>query len=131
MVPVRLRIAFTIGTSRNWLNVWKPSIDALDPLLGRTRAGRDWRPETGASPNSGYTVQSTQRLAMTSSSLSPPDRHQWLDAEIPQPSSRRQRFFLASTGCPCPNRAHAARGRPSDTASQQFRALPTLVRPAF
>ncbi len=45
--PVHLELSFTIGPGRNWLNLWKPTIDALDPILGRTRAGRDWHPEDG------------------------------------------------------------------------------------
>jgi hypothetical protein len=40
--PVRLELAFVVGPSRNWLNLWKPTIDALEPLLGRTRPDRDW-----------------------------------------------------------------------------------------
>ena len=45
--PVRLQIAFAVGPRRNWLNLWKPTIDALDPLLGRTRPDRDWHPQDG------------------------------------------------------------------------------------
>jgi len=44
---VHLQIAFVVGPSRNWLSLWKPTIDALDPLLGRTRPGRDWHPKDG------------------------------------------------------------------------------------
>jgi hypothetical protein len=33
--PVRLELAFVVGPSRNWLNLWKPTIDSLEPLLGR------------------------------------------------------------------------------------------------
>lgn len=44
---VQLQLAFVVGTQRNWLNLWKPTIDALDPLLGRTRADRDWHPRDG------------------------------------------------------------------------------------
>jgi hypothetical protein len=45
--PVSLQLAFVVGPSRNWLNLWKPTIDALDPLLGRTRPGRAWHPRDG------------------------------------------------------------------------------------
>jgi hypothetical protein len=45
--PVRVELSFAVGPRRNWLNLWKPTIDALDPLLGRTRADRDWHPEDG------------------------------------------------------------------------------------
>lgn len=44
---VQLQLAFVVGTQRNWLNLWKPTIDALDPLLGRTRDDRDWHPRDG------------------------------------------------------------------------------------
>ena len=44
--PVTLELAFTVGR-RNWLNLWKPTIDALEPLLGRTTPGRDWHPRDG------------------------------------------------------------------------------------
>jgi len=45
--PVRLEIAFTVGPRRNWLNLWKPTIDALDPLLGRSSPDRLWHPKDG------------------------------------------------------------------------------------
>lgn len=45
--PVALQLAFAVGTRRNWLNLWKPSIDALDRLLGRTIATRLWHPQDG------------------------------------------------------------------------------------
>ena len=45
--PVRLQIAFTVGPTRSWLNLWKPTIDALDPILGRTQEHRDWHPKDG------------------------------------------------------------------------------------
>ncbi|MFD2082759.1 hypothetical protein SAMN05421678_111207 [Actinopolymorpha cephalotaxi] len=44
--PVALELAFTVGR-RNWLNLWKPTIDALEPLLGRTTPGRNWHPRDG------------------------------------------------------------------------------------
>ena len=44
---VILQIAFVVGPLRNWLNLWKPTIDALDPLLGRTHVDRDWHPKDG------------------------------------------------------------------------------------
>lgn len=44
---VRLQLAFVVGPHRNWLTLWKPTIDALDPLLGRTREDRDWHPKDG------------------------------------------------------------------------------------
>ena len=42
--PVALQIGFIVGPRRNWLNLWKPTIDALDQLLGRTRPDRAWHP---------------------------------------------------------------------------------------
>jgi hypothetical protein len=44
---VQLQIAFAVGPLRNWLGLWKPTVDALDPLLGRTRDDRDWHPKDG------------------------------------------------------------------------------------
>lgn len=44
---VQLQLSFVVGPQRNWLTLWKPTIDALDPLLGRTREDRDWHPQDG------------------------------------------------------------------------------------
>jgi hypothetical protein len=45
--PVRLELAFVVGPRRNWLNLWKQTIDSLDPLLGPTRPDRAWHPLDG------------------------------------------------------------------------------------
>lgn len=45
--PVTLELAFVVGPRRNWLNLWKPTIDALDRLLGCTRPDREWHPSDG------------------------------------------------------------------------------------
>lgn len=45
--PVRLELAFVVGPRRNWINLWKQTIDSLDPLLGRTRPDRAWHPLDG------------------------------------------------------------------------------------
>lgn len=45
--PISLELAFVVGPRRNWLNLWKPTIDALERLLGRTRRDRDWHPREG------------------------------------------------------------------------------------
>lgn len=45
-VPVRLELSFVIG-NRTWLPVWKPTIDALDPLLGRTDPEHPYHPLDG------------------------------------------------------------------------------------
>lgn len=45
--PVALQLAFSTGPSRNWTALWKPTIDALAPLLGRTYPHREWNPQDG------------------------------------------------------------------------------------
>ncbi|MDP7707118.1 hypothetical protein [Mycobacterium sp. TY815] len=45
--PVRLELSFVVGPGRNWLNLWKQTIDSLDPLLGRTYPDRLWHPRDG------------------------------------------------------------------------------------
>jgi hypothetical protein len=48
--PVRLELAFIVGLRRfrNWLNLWNPTIDALEPLLGRDPSeNRAWHPRDG------------------------------------------------------------------------------------
>jgi len=45
--PVSLELSFVVGPRRNWLNLWKPTIDSLDPLLGRTHPDRAWHPRDG------------------------------------------------------------------------------------
>jgi hypothetical protein len=50
---VWLQVSFTVSPGRNWLKLWKPTIDALDPLLGRTREERDWHPRDGRITNLG------------------------------------------------------------------------------
>lgn len=50
---VWLQVSFIVSPRRNWLNLWKPTIDALDPLLGRTREERDWHPRDGRISNLG------------------------------------------------------------------------------
>jgi len=46
--PLRIHISFTIGPSRNWINLWKPTIDSLVPLLGRDPHGATkWSPLDG------------------------------------------------------------------------------------
>jgi hypothetical protein len=44
--PVSLEIAFVVGRPRNWLNLWKPTIDALGPILGTT-SDKPWNPRDG------------------------------------------------------------------------------------
>ncbi|UCZ58038.1 hypothetical protein [Mycolicibacterium phocaicum] len=45
--PVKLELGFVVGPSVNWLNLWKQTIDSLDPLLGRSNPERDWHPLDG------------------------------------------------------------------------------------
>jgi hypothetical protein len=45
--PVGLEVAFTLGRASQWPIIWKPTIDGLEPLLGRTYADRDWNPQDG------------------------------------------------------------------------------------
>jgi hypothetical protein len=46
--PVRLELTFVVGPPRNWLELWKPTIDALEPLLGRDPSEtRPWNPRDG------------------------------------------------------------------------------------
>ncbi len=45
--PVRLELSFVVGPGRNWLNLWKKTVDSLDPILGRTRPDRAWHPLDG------------------------------------------------------------------------------------
>lgn len=44
---VSLQLSFTVGPRRNWLNLWKPTIDALGRLLGRSDPGRPWHVDDG------------------------------------------------------------------------------------
>lgn len=45
--PVRLELAFVVGPSRNWLNLWKPTIDSLGSFLGHEHPFRPWNPRDG------------------------------------------------------------------------------------
>jgi hypothetical protein len=45
--PVSLELSFTVGPGRNWLNLWKPTIDALSPLLGQAGSSKPWNPQDG------------------------------------------------------------------------------------
>lgn len=44
---VRLELAFVVGFTMNYLNLWKPTIDALGPILGSDSSGREWSPDDG------------------------------------------------------------------------------------
>ena len=45
--PVVLQLSFIVGPRRNWLNLWKQTIDTLDLILGRTRPDQPWNPRDG------------------------------------------------------------------------------------
>jgi hypothetical protein len=45
--PVSMQLGFTVGTGRNWLNLWRPAIDALGRILGSANPGRSWHPQDG------------------------------------------------------------------------------------
>jgi hypothetical protein len=45
--PVILEVGYRVGPSRYGPNLWKPTIDALALILGRTRADRPWHPLDG------------------------------------------------------------------------------------
>jgi hypothetical protein len=45
--PVGLQMHFTVGPRRSWPNLWKPTIDALGQILGRTKPDLLWPPRDG------------------------------------------------------------------------------------
>jgi hypothetical protein len=45
--PVALDIVFAVGPARSWINLWKPTIDALGALLGVSSPARPWHPWDG------------------------------------------------------------------------------------
>lgn len=61
--PLRMDISFTVGPSRNWINLWKPTIDALVPLLGRDPHGANrWSPLDGRITDLALHLQVDQAL---------------------------------------------------------------------
>lgn len=63
---VRLELAFVVGPAWNWLNLWKPTIDALVPILGHSGSSRTWDPLDGRITELGMhlTVEQTARRVM-------------------------------------------------------------------
>jgi hypothetical protein len=47
MGPVHLELSFVVGPQRNWLNLWKPTIDALGQILGHAPGATEWNPLDG------------------------------------------------------------------------------------
>jgi hypothetical protein len=45
--PVALELAFEVGPGRDWLDLWTPTIESLDPLLGSSGPGEQWHPRDG------------------------------------------------------------------------------------
>ena len=45
--PVRMQLSFTVGAGRNWMNLWKQTIDALGQILGHTPTAAPWAPLDG------------------------------------------------------------------------------------
>ena len=45
--PVALDMVFGVGPARSWINLWKPTIDALGALLGESSPARSWHPQDG------------------------------------------------------------------------------------
>jgi hypothetical protein len=68
--PVGMQLCFTLGPGRNWLNLWKPVIDALGQILGRAPAAGSWSPLDGASWTLACTAVWMPPWAATSSSPS-------------------------------------------------------------
>jgi hypothetical protein len=44
--PVAVELAFVVSPARNWVNLWKPTIDALGKVLGASGT-RPWNPHDG------------------------------------------------------------------------------------
>lgn len=45
--PVAVEISFVVSPERNWLSLWKPTIDALGPLLGHAPGAAEWNARDG------------------------------------------------------------------------------------
>lgn len=43
---VALQVAFVVGPHRAWANLWKPTIDALGPIIGRD-GDHEWNARDG------------------------------------------------------------------------------------
>lgn len=44
---IALQLGFVVGPTRVWPNLWKPTIDALGPILGRDENAREWNARDG------------------------------------------------------------------------------------
>jgi hypothetical protein len=45
--PVQMQLCYTVRPARNWLSLWKPTIDPLGPILGYTPSADPWSPLDG------------------------------------------------------------------------------------
>jgi hypothetical protein len=45
--PIRMQVSFVVGSGRNWMSLWKPTIDSLGQILGRDPAAGPWAPLDG------------------------------------------------------------------------------------
>lgn len=45
--PLELQIRFSVGPTRNWVNLWKPAIDSLGAVLGMPQPSRRFAPADG------------------------------------------------------------------------------------
>lgn len=63
--PVKLHVGFRVGLQRNWMNLWKPTIDSLDRLLGRTCPDKEWHPLDGRITELGLHCQVEPKLGNT------------------------------------------------------------------
>jgi len=45
--PVGLEVLLSCSAQRRWTNLWKPTLDGLEPLLGKTFEAKDWNPQDG------------------------------------------------------------------------------------
>jgi hypothetical protein len=45
--PVRVELAYAVGPGRNWLLLWKPTIDALGTILGHDPGATEWNARDG------------------------------------------------------------------------------------
>ncbi|WP_089007684.1 hypothetical protein [Micromonospora viridifaciens] len=74
---VALQLAFVVGPSRAWPNLWKPTIDALGAILGHDDGAREWNARDGRITDLGLhcvvdpTVGSVVRIAIRASPAGP------------------------------------------------------------
>lgn len=58
--PLAVQISFVVGPRRNWLNLWRPTIDALGALLGE--GPKPWAPQDGRITSLGLHREVTMAL---------------------------------------------------------------------